>query len=417
MSLIESVRIAFRSLRANKLRSALTMLGIIIGVGAVITLMSAGTAVEEFVKDQFRSIGSNLLFVASGNFQSNRGGGGSAASGGEPLTNADVGALRDPLAAPDLLAVTGELTGGATVSFGRESKLFSVSGVTPDYLQLRQDAQVSIGRFIDPSDQVAASRVAVLGSDVLEDLFPENAYPIGETIRVDEIAFRVIGVMEQRGGSGFGSEDTVVFVPLSTAQTRLFQARTREGAHRISVIYAQAASEDRTEAASEQVRLILRQRHNLSPEEEDDFTVINQADILASADSVLSALTVFLAAIAAISLLVGGIGIMNIMLVSVTERTREIGLRKAVGARRRDILLQFLVESVVLAVIGGALGITLGAVGSRLIEILEPSLQPTLSPGAVLLATGFSAAVGLFFGIYPATRAARLDPIDALRYE
>ncbi|MDX1600323.1 MAG: ABC transporter permease [Anaerolineales bacterium] len=417
MSLMESFRIALRSLRANKLRAALTMLGIIIGVGAVITLMSAGAAVERFVTDQFRSIGSNLLFVAPGNFQSNRGGSGSASAGGEPLTNGDVQALSDPLAAPDVSVVTGELSGGATITFGRESELFSVSGVTPEYQQVRQDARIEIGRFIDQSDHAAGSRVAVLGSDAFDDLFPENAYPIGETIRINETAFRVVGVLEPRGGSAFGSEDAAVFIPLSTAQTRLFNARTATGELRVSVIYAQAVSEDQTDAATEQIRQVLRQRHGLTPEDEDDFTVISQTDILSSAGSVLSALTVFLGAIAAISLLVGGIGIMNIMLVSVTERTREIGLRKAVGARRRDILLQFLVESVVLAVAGGALGIVLGAAGSRLIGIVEPSIQPTVSLGAVSLATGFSAAVGLFFGIYPATRAASLDPIDALRYE
>lgn len=416
MNLAESFRIALRSLVANKLRASLTMLGIIIGVGAVITLMSAGAAVEGYVTDQFRSIGSNLLFVAAGNFQSNRGPT-SESSGGQALTNGDVAELRDPLIAPDIAMVAPELSGGATLTFGRESGIFSVSGVTPDYINIRGDANVDIGRFIEESDQVAASRVAVLGSDVFEDLFPENAFPIGETLRIDEVAFKVIGVMEEQGGSGFGSEDSVVYVPLSTAQSRLFSARTASGDYRISVIYAQAVAEERADAATTQIQQTLRRRHDLDLDDEDDFTIIKQADIVASASSVLAALTVFLGAIAAISLLVGGIGIMNIMLVSVTERTREIGLRKAVGARRRDILLQFLVESVVLAVIGGGIGIALGSAGSRLIGVLEPTLDPTLSLNSVALATGFSAAVGLFFGIYPASRAASLDPIDALRYE
>jgi putative ABC transport system permease protein len=416
MNLTESLRIALRSLRANKLRAALTMLGIIIGVGAVITLMSAGSAVESYVTDQFRSIGSNLLFIASGNFQSNRGPT-SETSGGKGLTNGDVDALGDPLLAPDVAQVASELGGGATVTFGREEGLYSVSGVTPNYVDVLEGNNVEIGRFLDASDQQSGSRVAVLGADVFEDIFPENAFPIDETIRINDVAFKVIGVMEEQGGGSFGSEDSVVYVPLSTAQTRLFSARNSSGEYRVSLIYAQAISEDQTDAATAQIRQILRQRHNLLPEDEDDFTIINQADILSSASSVLSALTVFLGAIAAISLLVGGIGIMNIMLVSVTERTREIGLRKAVGARRRDILLQFLVESVVLSVIGGSLGIMLGASGARLITLIEPALDAALSFDAVALATGFSAAVGLFFGIYPATRAAGLDPIDALRYE
>ena len=411
------MRLAMNALAANKLRAALTMLGIIIGVGAVITLMSAGEAVQSYVTEQFRSIGSNLLFVAPGSFQGGPGGGSnSASSGGKGLTNGDAQALRDPVAAPDIAMVVPELTGSATVTYAGESRLFSVSGVPPEYSIIR-NAYPEAGSFINEQDLAAHSRVAAIGPDVVDELFPENAYPVDETIRINGVAFKVIGVMEARGGSGFGSEDNVIYIPLTTAQTRIFPSRGGRGDFHASLFYVQAVSEDRSPAAVAEIKDILRRRHEISPGDEDDFSVVSQADVLSSFGEVLGALTVFLAAIGAVSLLVGGIGIMNIMLVSVTERTREIGLRKAVGARRRDILAQFLVESVVLAVIGGLIGIILGALGSQAISLFNQDIKPALSINAVLLATTVAAAVGLFFGIYPAARAASLDPITALRYE
>jgi putative ABC transport system permease protein len=413
MSILESIRLALTSLAANKLRAALTMLGIIIGVGAVITLMSAGQAVQAYVTDQFRSIGSNLLFVAPGSFDRGRN---AAATGGKGLVNADVEALRDSAAAPDISLVAPELSGNATVTYRGESRILQVSGVTPGYSVIRS-AFPQAGEFIGDQDQLAVSRVAVLGPEVVEELFPVNAFPIGETIRIDGVAFKVVGVMEARGGSGFGSEDNVIFIPLSTAQKRIFSARNDRGDFNVSLVYVQAVSEARSEAAEAQIRDILRRQHAIQPGDDDDFSVVSQADILSSFNEVLSALTVFLGAIGAISLLVGGIGIMNIMLVSVTERTREIGLRKAVGARRSDILWQFLVESIVMAVIGGLIGIVLGAVGAQAISWFNHDIQPRLSLQAVALATSVSAGVGLFFGIYPAARAASLDPIAALRYE
>jgi len=410
MGMLESAQVALRALASNKIRSALTMLGIIIGVGAVVTLMSAGNAVQSFITDQFQSIGSNLLFVAPGTFETQRGPG--SAPSGKGLTNGDANALLDPFLAPDVAAVALEITGSDVVSSGVEEAFLSIAGVSPNYAELR-NAALSAGRFFDEGDQVAESRVAVIGPQVVDELFPENALPIDEQIRIGDLPFRVVGILEARGGSAFANEDNVIYIPLSTAQTRIFPSRGSRGDFHISVIYAQAVSEDRTVEAADQIERVLRQRHEILPGDDDDFTVISQAEIVASAGDVLGIITVFLGAIAAISLLVGGIGIMNIMLVSV----REIGLRKAVGARRRDIRNQFLIESVVLAVVGGAIGVVLGLLGTLAIGLLAADLNPTLSMQAVVLATGFSALVGLFFGIYPATRAAALNPIDALRYE
>jgi putative ABC transport system permease protein len=259
--------------------------------------------------------------------------------------------------------------------------------------------------------------VALLGRTVVEDLFPDNPYPLEQTVKINGIPFRVIGVLEEKGGSQMGDEDNTVVIPLTTAQTRLFPSRSRTGEYKVSVIIIEAVDEDRIDAASEQVAAILRERHNIDFSDEDDFSVISQADILDVFGQITGVLTTFLGAIAGISLLVGGIGIMNIMLVSVTERTREIGLRKAVGARRRDILWQFLLEAVTLSLIGGIIGIGLGALGAQIVTELIDDFHSVVTPQAVVLATTFSAAVGLFFGIYPARRASQLNPIDALRYE
>jgi len=415
MNLMSSIRIALRGLSANKLRSALTMLGIIIGVAAVITLLSVGEGVERYVTERFKSIGSNLLFIVPGQLQqahpplrSTRAGRG--------LTYGDALAIADPFRVPDVVAVAPELRRTTTVTAGKRDALPEVRGVTPEYPRVR-NWEVALGEFFDEEALATQARLAVLGWRVAERLFPNDDYPIGKTIKIGPVPFRVIGVMEEKGGSSFGDQDNTILIPLTTAQARIYRKRTLSGDYQVSIIYAQAASEDRMEAAADQIAEVLRERHHIVYRDDDDFTIINQSDIISIFGEITGVLTLFLGSIAAISLLVGGIGIMNIMLVSVTERTREIGLRKAVGAKRRDILLQFLIEAMVLSMIGGFVGILLGALGAQAVSHLSEQLQTVVSPQAVLLATGFSAAVGLFFGIYPATRAARLNPIDALRYE
>jgi putative ABC transport system permease protein len=273
------------------------------------------------------------------------------------------------------------------------------------------------GQFLTEEDLIGGSRVAVIGQTVLAKLFPDGRDAIGQVIKLNRVQFRVTGVLEKKGGTGFGDQDNVVLIPFTTAQAKLFQQRSRSGDYLTTSIYAQAVSELRMAEASDQIANILRDRHGIVYLADDDFTVVNQTDLLNIFGEITSVLTIFLGAIAAISLLVGGIGIMNIMLVSVTERTREIGLRKAVGAKRRDIMGQFLMEAILLSLIGGLIGIALGASGARLVARLSSQLQPVVSLKAILLATGFSAAVGLFFGLYPSTGAASLNPIDALRYE
>jgi len=412
MNLLESLRVALRALAANKLRSVLTMLGIIIGVAAVITLMAAGRGVQVYVTEQFQGIGTNLLFIIPGRMDAN---GGPGQSITRRLTMGDVAALSDPFRLPDVARVAPVFERTATVVAEGRQTFTQVQGVTPEFEQVRNWHPL-VGEFISQHDLESRARVAVLGQTVVEDLFPDNPYPIGETVRINGVPFRVIGVLEEKGGSFTDTDDTVL-VPLTTAQVRLFSARTSSGEYRVSYVLAEAVSEERMDAAAEQIRLVLRERHNIAFEDEDDFTVLSQADLIQTFGQITGVLTVFLGAIAGISLLVGGIGIMNIMLVSVTERTREIGLRKAVGARRRDILWQFLIEAVVLAVVGGLVGIGLGAAGAQVVSALVEGFRAVISAQAVVLATTVSAVVGLASGLYPAWRASRLHPIEALRYE
>ncbi len=412
MSLWENVRLAFRALQANKLRATLTMLGIIIGVAAVITLVSVGQGVQAFVVGEFQGLGNNLLFVFPGQFDQN----GPRRRGGQGLTDGDMEALADPLRVPDVVAVVPEYGRSATVTRGGYDARTQITGTTVGFPPIR-NFYPAVGRFFDEQDIATNARVAVIGQTVYEKLFPDGEPPVGEAIRINNVNFQIIGLMEEKGGSGFNDQDNLILVPISTAQRRLFPARRADGQMAIDLLYAQVINENRQEAAIVQMELVLRETHGIAFDEEDDFTVISQAELVSAFSEVTNVLTIFLGVIAGISLLVGGIGIMNIMLVSLRERTREIGLRKAVGAKRRDILWQFLTEAMVLAVLGGLIGLILGAAGAFLIATYSETLQPTLAWDSVVLAIGFSALIGLFFGIYPATRAAALSPIDALRYE
>jgi putative ABC transport system permease protein len=374
--------------------------------------MSIGKGVEAFVAESFQGLGSNLLFVFPGSLD-----GESSSSSRPELTMGDYRAIADPFLVPDASGVAPELSARADVVMGRRDIRTDVAGVTAAYLDVRS-LDVAEGSFVSESDVNSRSRVAVLGSEAYEKLFEEGAYPIGQTIKINRVPFRVIGVMEEKGGSAFGSADNIIYVPLSTAQSRLYPwYRSRRGDPLLSTVYVQVADESLMDHAAEQISELMRERHQITFRDDDDFTVLKQTDILAIAGDIFGVLTIFLGSIAAISLVVGGIGIMNIMLVSVTERTREIGIRKAVGAKRRDILIQFLVEAMVLSFIGGIVGITLGVIGSTVVASLAEELNTVVTPDVVLLSTGVSAAVGLVFGIYPAFRAARLHPIDALRYE
>jgi putative ABC transport system permease protein len=336
----------------------------------------------------------------------------------QPLTTVEAASLSNPIIAPDIRLVASEFQVFANVTNGQRATNIPVSGVSANFQDVRNWYPRNDGAFITPGDVDAAARVAVLGTTIVERLYGDKDLdPIGETIRINDRVFTVIGVMEEKSGGFLGDQNEVVFIPLSTAQTRLDNARTRDGGYRVDILHIQAVSEDAMDAATRQIEDYLSDAHDVVFQDEQDFTVVNQADLLSSLGQVTGILTVFLGMIAGISLLVGGIGIMNIMLVSVTERTREIGLRKAVGAQSRDILVQFLIESVLLSFVGGAIGVAFGWLATRVGTALVPDLSLSLTWDAVLLATVVSSFIGIFFGLYPASRAARMRPIDALRFE
>jgi len=413
MNLILNTRLALGSLLANKLRAVLTMLGIIIGVAAVITLISVGEGVQDVVVSEFEGLGNNLLFVVPGSPDANEFTGDLVRA---ELTNDDYLALANPSAVPDLVRVAPTYGRPAVVTRGGEEARTTVTGTTPDYTDVRDFYPIE-GDFFTEQDVTTAARVAVLGQSVYEQLFPDGTPPVGETIRINNVNFRVIGLMEEKGGSGFNDQDDVVLIPLNTAQRRLFPARRADGEYRVDQILAQVASEERQDAAIVEMGLALRDSRGIAYRDEEDFTILSQSDVIGALSQITNVLTVFLGLIAGISLLVGGIGIMNIMLVSVTERTREIGLRKAVGAKRADILVQFLAEAIVLSIVGGVLGVGFGIAAAKFVGPLLGSSEALVTSGSIALALSVSLAIGIFFGFYPANRAARLNPIDALRYE
>jgi len=406
MNLSEGFLTAIDSILANKMRAILTMLGVIIGVASVIALLAIGNGFSEDITGQISSIGTNLISITT-----DRDG-----SGGYPaLSMDDVEALSDPLNAPALGEVSAVIQGNQIVTFGGESVNTTVAGVTANYMRVNNLDEFQLGDGLTQNDMDTLARVAVLGAGSASDLFGSD-FPVGQSIKINGVSYEVVGVLEEAGGGPGGNTDDNVFIPLTTAQSRLYSTRTRNGEKAVSAITAQAASTEQVEAAIEQITETLREQHNISYSADDDFIIFDQSILLETANTITAALTAFLGSIAAISLVVGGIGIMNIMLVSVTERTREIGIRKAIGALRRDILAQFLLESMVLSLLGGVLGILLGWGISSLVGSLV-DISMVIDSGTVALSVGFAGAVGLIFGIYPAWRASNLRPIEALRYE
>ncbi len=404
----KTFRIAFRALGRNKMRSFLTALGIIIGVGAVIAMISIGEGARRGIEDRFAAMGTNLLFVSPGsqNQRGVHGGWGSMTT----LKEEDAYAIQD--LCPSVMYISPSVSARAQTVYNNKNWNTSISGTGSHYPEVR-NWEVEYGSYFDDAMVKAAAKVCVLGADVKTNLF-EDEDPVGKVVRIKKIPFKVLGVLKKRGESGgFGSRDDMITIPYTTAMRRL------QGIDYIQSIDVRAVSGEALVSATSEIQEVLRNRHRIAPGAEDDFTVRNMSEIAETAASATQMMTVLLGSIAGISLLVGGIGIMNIMLVSVTERIREIGLRMAVGAREKDILLQFLSEAIVLSLMGGLIGIGVGVGASKLLKNIKmfASMKTVVSLDSVILAFGFAAAIGIFFGFYPARKASRLDPIEALRYE
>jgi putative ABC transport system permease protein len=405
MSILMTFRIALKALNRNKMRTALTMLGMIIGVGAVITMVALGNGAQVSIEQQIQSAGTNVIMVNAGNFSS--GGVRQGQGMSNTLTPDDAVAIRD---VPGIQYVAEGVNQGAQVVAGNQNWFTQVQGTNVDLPSIKS-WPIDSGQFFTPSDVTSAAKVAVIGTTVRDMLFPDGTDPVGQIIRVRNQPFKIIGVLISKGQTGVGQDqDDVIYTPFTTVQKKL------RGITYIQNITVSAVSADNLKETADAIAAVLRVRHKIQPGDNDDFMVRTLEDIAAVRTETTRTMTALLASIAGVSLLVGGIGIMNIMLVSVTERTREIGLRLAIGARGGDVLLQFLVEAVVLSLLGGSIGIGLGyALSQSLTQFLQ---WPTyVSPQAVLVAFGFAAGIGIFFGFYPARKASALDPIEALRYE
>jgi len=412
-------RIGLRALAINKLRSALTMLGIVIGVGAVIVMIAVGAGAQKRVEEQIRALGSNLLLVMSG--ARTQGGVRLALGSGQTLSEDDAIAINREI--PEALAAPA-LRGGAQVVWGNTNWSTQIYGTTPEYLLVREWA-LAAGRSFEPPETSGAGKVCLIGSTVARELF-DATDPVGQVVRIKRVPFTVIGVLETKGQSLMGTDqDDLVIMPISTARGRVLGSATQAKQRAVGTIWVKAAEGYDTKLVEEQVRALLRQRHRLQPGSDDDFSLRNLQEVMSAQEASSRVLALLLAAVASVSLLVGGIGIMNIMLVSVTERTREIGIRKAIGAKRRDILKQFLIESMTISLMGGILGILIGVAGAQIIPKLPiwkamssgGEWESVISYESIVVSFVFSCGVGVFFGLYPALKASRLNPVEALRYE